>query len=192
MGLDIADVDNDGWPDIYTTDMLPEDEYRLKTTASFEGWDIYQAKVTNGYHHQFMRNMLQRNNGNGTFSDVGQMAGVARTDWSWSALIADLDLDGHKDIFVTNGIAKDVTSQDYIAFLANEQTMKSATKGKRGGLQGADQGDELDAASRTTRSATTAISRSRTRPRRGASTTPSFSNGAPTAIWMAMARSIWW
>ena len=131
MGLDIADVNNDGWPDIYTTDMLPEDEYRLRTTSQFEGWDVYQAKVKNGFHHQFMRNMLQLNNGNGTFSDVGQLAGVARTDWSWSALIADLDLDGYKDIFVTNGLAKDVTSQDYIAFLANEETMKSATKGNR-------------------------------------------------------------
>ena len=68
-----------------------------------------------------MRNMLQLNNGNGTFSDIGQMAGVARTDWSWSALIADLDLDGDKDIFVTNGIAKDVTSQDYVAFLADRR-----------------------------------------------------------------------
>jgi hypothetical protein len=130
MGLDIADINNDGWPDIYTTDMLPEDEYRLRTTSSFEGWDMYQAKVRNGFHYQLMRNMLQLNNGNGTFSDIGQMAGVARTDWSWSALIADFDLDGYKDIYITNGIAKDVTSQDYIAFLANEQTMKSATKGK--------------------------------------------------------------
>jgi enediyne biosynthesis protein E4 len=131
MGLDIADVDNDGWPDIYTTDMLPEDDYRLKTTSSFEGWDVYQAKVREGYHHQFMRNMLQRNNGDGTFSDIGQMAGVARTDWSWSALIADFDLDGHKDIFVTNGLAKDVTSQDYVAFLANDATMREATSGRR-------------------------------------------------------------
>ncbi len=130
MGLDIADINNDGFPDIYTTDMLPEDEYRLRTTSSFEGWDAYQAKVRNGFHYQLMRNMLQLNNGNGTFSDIGQMAGVARTDWSWSALIADLDLDGYKDIYVTNGIAKDVTSQDYIAFLANERTMLSATKGK--------------------------------------------------------------
>ena len=129
MGLDIADINNDGWPDIYTTDMLPEDEYRLRTTSSFESWDVYQAKVKNGFHYQFMRNMLQLNNGNGTFSDIGQLAGVARTDWSWSALIADLDLDGNKDIFVTNGLAKDVTSQDYVAFLANEQTMVSATKG---------------------------------------------------------------
>jgi len=128
MGMDMADVDNDGWVDIYTTDMLPEDELRLRTMASFEGWDVYQTKVSNGYGHQLMRNMLQRNNGDGTFTEVGQMAGVARTDWSWSALVADLDLDGRKDIFVTNGLVKDVTSQDYIAFLANERTMEGATK----------------------------------------------------------------
>src|SRR5437868_6040717 len=131
MGLDIADINNDGWPDIYTTDMLPADEYRLRTTSSFEGWDSYQAKVKNGFHHQLMRNMLQLNNGNGTFSDIGQLAGVARTDWSWSALLADFDLDGNKDIYVTNGIAKDVTSQDYVAFLADPRTMATATKGKR-------------------------------------------------------------
>ena len=127
MGMDIGDLDNDGWPDVYTTDMLPEDEYRLRTMSSFEGWDVYQQKVRDDYGYQLMRNMLQRNNGNGTFSDVGQMAGVARTDWSWSALIADLDLDGRKDIFVTNGLVRDVTSQDYIAFLANDVTMKDAT-----------------------------------------------------------------
>jgi len=131
MGLDIADINNDGWPDIYTTDMLPADEYRLRTTSSFEGWEPYQAKVKNGFHYQLMRNMLQLNNGNGTFSDIGQMAGVARTDWSWSALLTDFDLDGNKDIYVTNGIAKDVTSQDYVAFLANQQTMLAATKGKK-------------------------------------------------------------
>jgi enediyne biosynthesis protein E4 len=131
MGLDVADVDNDGWPDVYTTDMLPEDEERLKTTTQFEGWDVYQTKVRNGYHHQAMRNMLQHNNRDGTFSDVAQLAGVARTDWSWSALIADLDLDGNKDIFVTNGLTKDITSQDYVAFLANEETMKSVTDNGR-------------------------------------------------------------
>lgn len=131
MGLDVADLDDDGWPDIYTTDMLPADEYRLKTMSSFEPWEVYSAKVQNGYHHQFMRNMLQHNNQNGTFSDIGQMAGVSATDWSWSALIADLDLDGRKDIFVTNGLARDVTSQDYIAFLANQETMKDAMSGKR-------------------------------------------------------------
>jgi hypothetical protein len=131
MGLDMADINNDGWLDIYVTDMLPEDEYRLKTTGSFEGWDVYQTKVRNKYHHQFTRNMLHLNNANGTFSEIGQLAGVARTDWSWSALIADFDLDGHKDIHVTNGMAKDVTSQDYIAFLANNQTRAAATRDKQ-------------------------------------------------------------
>lgn len=131
MGLDIADIDNDGWLDIYVTDMLPEDDYRLKTTSTFEEWDGYQDKLKRDYHHQFMRNMLHRNNGNGTFSEIGQLAGVARTDWSWSALIADFDLDGHKDIHVTNGILGDVTSQDYVAFLASEETMVAATRGER-------------------------------------------------------------
>jgi len=131
MGLDIADVNNDGWPDIYVADMLPDDEHRLKTTTSFETWHRLQAEVRNGFYYQFTRNMLHLNNGNGTFSDIGQMAGVARTDWSWSVLLADLDLDGDKDIYVTNGLAKDVTSQDYIAFLANRETMVQATSGGR-------------------------------------------------------------
>jgi len=135
MGVDIADIDNDGWPDIYTSDMLPEDDDRLKTTQSFEPWSLYDAKARDGFDHQLMRNMLQRNNANGTFSDVAWQAGVARTDWSWAALIADFDLDGNKDIFVANGLAKDVTSQDYIAFLSNDQTLLGAT---RGGSQRAD------------------------------------------------------
>ena len=129
MGIDIADIDNDGWPDIYTADMLPEDDYRLKTTSGFEPWELYQAKAREGFDHQLMRNMLQRNNGNGTFSDIGQLAGVARTDWSWSVALADFDLDGNKDIFVANGLARDVTSQDYVAFLGSDQTMLAATRG---------------------------------------------------------------
>jgi hypothetical protein len=131
MGLDIADLDNDGWPDVYTTDMLPEDEYRLKTTTQFESWEVYQTRVREGYHQQAMRNMLQRNNRDGTFSDVGQLAGVSSTDWSWSALAADLDLDGRKDLLVTNGVPKDLTSQDYVAFLADPRTMRDATNGGR-------------------------------------------------------------
>lgn len=131
MGMDIGDVDNDGWPDLYTTDMMPEDEFRIKTTAMYEGWDVYMAKVRDGYHHQLMRNMLQRNNGDGTFNDVGYLTRTAETDWSWSALIADLDLDGRKDVYVTNGLAKDVTSQDYVAFLADRTTMEQEAKGPR-------------------------------------------------------------
>src|SRR5207247_9957764 len=105
MGLDIADVNNDGWPDVYTTDMLPEDEYRLKTTSSFEGWDVYQAKLRNGYHYQFMRNMLQLNNGDGTFADIGQLAGVARPDWTGSALLTALALHRTQDSRVPTGRA---------------------------------------------------------------------------------------
>jgi enediyne biosynthesis protein E4 len=131
MGMDIGDVDNDGWSDLYTTDMMPEDEFRIKTTAMYEGWDVYMAKVRDGYHHQLMRNMLQRNNGDGTFSDVGYLTRTAETDWSWSALIADLDLDGRKDVYVTNGLARDVTSQDYVAFLADRTTMEREASGPR-------------------------------------------------------------
>lgn len=131
MGFDIADINNDGWLDIYTTDMLPEGESRLKSTSSFDAWNVYQARVKNGYHHQFMRNMLQLNNGDGTYSEIGQLAGVARTDWSWTALIADLDLDGNKDVFVTNGILRDVTSQDYIKLLGSDAMRRSAVVGNR-------------------------------------------------------------
>ena len=130
MGLDAADLDNDGRPDLFVVDMLPEDEYRLKTMASFQTWQQDQANAAKGFHHQYTRNVLQRNNGDGTFSEIGQMAGVARTDWSWSALIADLDLDGRKDIYVTNGIARDLTAQDYLAFLASDSTAREATRGK--------------------------------------------------------------
>jgi hypothetical protein len=129
MGVDIADIDNDGWPDIYVSDMLPEDDYRLKTTSSFEPWSLYAAKAQEGFDHQLMRNTLQRNNGDGTFSDIGWLAGVARTDWSWAALLADFDLDGNKDIFVANGLKHDVTAQDYLALIGSEQTMRNVTGG---------------------------------------------------------------
>ena len=130
MGLDAADIDNDGWPDLFVADMLPDDEVRFKTMASFPTWEQQEAAAAKGFHRQYTRNVLQRNNGDGTFSEIGQLAGVARTDWSWSALIADLDLDGKKDLYVTNGIARDLTEQDYLAFLANDQTMREAMRGQ--------------------------------------------------------------
>ena len=129
MGVDVADIDHDGWPDIYTTEMLPEDEFRLKMTSVAEGWEEAQTRVRAGFQRQLGRNMLQRNNGDGTFSDVGMMAGVARTDWTWSALVNDLDLDGRSDIFVTNGMPKDITSQDYLSFLGSDRTMRAVTSG---------------------------------------------------------------
>ena len=93
MGADIADINNDAWPDIFVTEMTPEGNSRLKTKALFENWDRYQMKVKNGYYNQFPRNVLQLNNKNGSFSEIGRLSGVSSTDWSWGALIMDMDND---------------------------------------------------------------------------------------------------
>ncbi len=112
MGADMADIDNDGNADIFVTEMLPSDPTRLKTVTTFEDWNKYQYNLSNGYHHQFTRNTLQQNNGDGTFSEIGRYAGVEASDWSWGALFFDMDNDGLKDLFVANGIYQDLTNQD--------------------------------------------------------------------------------
>jgi len=125
MGADMADFNNDGQPDIFVTEMLPKDDARLKTKTTFEDWDRYQYKLRHGYYHQFTRNMLHLNNANGSFSEIGRLAGVHATDWSWGALIADYNNDGRKDLFVANGIYQDLTDQDYIQFFSNEEVVRS-------------------------------------------------------------------
>ena len=124
MGADIVDFTNDGRPDVFVTDMLPARDDRLKTTMTFEPWSTYRTKVQSGYHHQLQRNTLQLNNGNGTFSEVAPLAGVHATDWSWGALGADFNLDGRVDLFVSNGVYKDVTDQDFIAELTTQETAR--------------------------------------------------------------------
>ena len=112
MGSDVADINNDGFNDLVVLDMNPEDYIRSKTTMSMTPLDKFAEMVEKGYHYQYMHNMLQLNNDNGTFSEIANMAGIANTDWSWAPLLADFDLDGYNDIYVTNGVYRDVIDKD--------------------------------------------------------------------------------
>lgn len=120
MGVDVADMNHDGFPEIFVTEMLPEKMARLKTKAVFDTWDEYSVKVKNGYHRQFPRNSFQLNNGplpnsnQVSFSEISRYCGVEATDWSWGVQMVDFDNDGNNEIFVTNGIVKDLLDQDYV------------------------------------------------------------------------------
>ncbi|HKG07980.1 MAG TPA: VCBS repeat-containing protein [Pedobacter sp.] len=116
MGNDIADVNNDGLQDILTLDMLPEDNHRQKQLFAPDNYEYYNLRLKLGFHYQDMRNMLQINNGNGTFSEIGQLSGISNTDWSWAPLFADYDNDGWKDLFVSNGYLRDYTDMDFLKF----------------------------------------------------------------------------
>ena len=122
MGADVADLNNDGWPELMTNDMMPEDNRRQKSMFGSQNFDRYQLGLSMGYEPQFVRNVLQLNrgpqpgNGPPVFSEVGQQAGVYATDWSWSTLFADFDNDGWRDILVTNGYPKDVTDLDFASY----------------------------------------------------------------------------
>jgi len=124
MGNDIADINNDGLVDLYTLDMLPEDNYRQKLLFAPDNYELFDLNYRVGFHYQYMRNMLHTHQGTGTdgqpmFSEVGQLAGVANTDWSWAALFADYDNDGWKDLFVTNGYVRDYTNLDFIKYMSD-------------------------------------------------------------------------
>ena len=121
MGNDISDINNDSYPDIMVLDMLPQDEYVLKSSAGEDSYEIYKMKLDFGFNKQFTKNTLQLNNGNSSFSEISQLLGIHATDWSWSTLIEDFDLDGNNDVYVTNGIVKRPNDMDYISFLSNEE-----------------------------------------------------------------------
>jgi len=129
MGVDAADMNNDGRPDIVVGDMLPEREDILKSSASSESYSLFNLRLRAGYHAQFARNTLQLNRGNGQFSEIGFLAGVEATDWTWSLLFADVDNDGLKDLFVTSGIFRRPNDLDYINYVGNEQVQASLANG---------------------------------------------------------------
>ncbi len=130
MGADLADVNNDGKADIFTTDMLPEGDERLKTTTSFDNYDLLTRKLNMDFFNQYMSNALHINNGS-HFTEIANFAGVSKTDWSWGALIFDMDNDGYKDIYVCNGIYHDLTNQDFMDFFANELMQKMVVTGQK-------------------------------------------------------------
>ncbi|MDC6352855.1 MULTISPECIES: VCBS repeat-containing protein [unclassified Robiginitalea] len=122
MGSDVADINNDGRPDLISLDMLPEDEVPLKSSEGDDKWQTQQLRTEDfGYYYQFTRNMLYVNQPDGRFMETALMSGVAATDWSWSALFADYDLDGHQDLFISNGIPKRPNDLDFVRFISNEQ-----------------------------------------------------------------------
>ena len=133
MGADIADINNDGKLDIYVTDMLPATDRRLKLTSTFEGHDLMKLKEMRDFHYQYMQNSLQLNQSGGPdgqtwFSEIARFTGTHATDWSWGALIFDMDSDGEKDIFVANAINRDLTNQDFMAFLADPANIAEASR----------------------------------------------------------------
>jgi len=130
MGADISDINNDGLVDIYTLDMLPEDNERQKLLYGPENYEQYALMVERGFYHQNMRNMLQLNQGNGLFSEIGQMAKISNTDWSWSALFFDANNDGNKDLLVTNGYYRDYTNRDFLKYKGDYYFKQAVAKEK--------------------------------------------------------------
>lgn len=125
MGVDIADFNNDGFPDILTLDMLPHDNHRQKSLQLEENYESFELMQQQDLYKQYMRNMLQLNNGNNTFSEIAQLAGVSATDWSWCPLIADFDNDGYKDIFISNGYLRDYTNKDFLRYWGDYKIKKA-------------------------------------------------------------------
>lgn len=131
MGIDMADINNDGLQDIFITDMLPDGDQRVKSVMEFDGYNVFKLKQSKDFYQQYIQNTLQLNNGNGTFSDIAYFSGVSATDWSWSGLMFDMDNDGFRDIFVTNGINHDLTDLDFVDFFANDIIQNMALTGKK-------------------------------------------------------------
>ena len=132
MGVDAADINNDGFPEIISMDMLPKDPYILKRSLGEDDYDIYKYKISVGYDYQYTRNNLQWNRRNGHFSEVGMYSGIFATDWSWATLFMDFDNDGYKDIFIANGIPKRMNDMDYVNYVSNQEIQEKIRDNKMG------------------------------------------------------------
>jgi len=128
MGADSADLDNDLLTDLFVTEMLPKSLKRKKTKAVYDSWDKHQLAVSKGYYYQYPRNVLQRNYGDSGFFEIGRYSNLAATEWSWASMIFDMNNDGLRDIFIANGIFKDLLDRDYLAYMANKERISNLMK----------------------------------------------------------------
>ncbi len=139
MGCDAGDINNDAMTDLITLDMLPDDNHRQKLLKGPDGYDYFQMLLRNGYYYQYMRNMLHvavKNGDKVEYSEMAQLAGVSNTDWSWSALFGDYDLDGWQDLFITNGYMRDYTNLDYLKYILPDEMKKARAEGREMDLYG--------------------------------------------------------
>src|SRR6185436_12096682 len=120
-GTEVDEITNDGFPEIISMDMMPQDPYILKRSLGEDEYNLFHYKTQHGYHSQFARNTLQLNRGNGLFSDIGFYSNVFATDWSWAALWTDFDNDGWKDLFISNSIPKRLNDMDYVNYVSNDE-----------------------------------------------------------------------
>jgi len=182
MGADINDINNDGNPDIFTTDMLAGDNYRLKAYTLFDSYNLRDLKYRESFHYQILQNTLQLNDGNANFQEVANLCEVAATDWSWGALIFDFDNDGNKDIYVANGIYKDLMFLDFTDFVNDKEEVKKVVteKGKFDWRDFADYipSNPLSNFAYVNKSQNQNIPSFKNEAKRLGLATPSFSNGA--------------
>jgi len=134
MGADFADLDNDGHPELFVTEMLPDSLNRRKTKTVYESWNKYELNLQNGYYHQFPRNVLHKKISEGTYAEVGRLAGLAASEWSWGALLFDMNNDGKRDVFIANGIYKDLLDRDYLTYTGAEDNVRKIIREEKNAI----------------------------------------------------------
>lgn len=134
MGADFADLDNDGDPELFVTEMLPDSLNRKKSKMVYENWNKYELNIQNGYYHQYARNVLQKKNGDKNYVEIGRLSGMAASEWSWGALLFDMNNDGLKDVFIANGIYKDLLDRDYLTYTGARDNVRKIIKEEKNAI----------------------------------------------------------